>query len=242
MEWRIHHRAETDSTNSDARRGRPGDVYVADFQRAGRCRLDHRWVSPRGANLLMSAVLPAGGGEAAEVATFPLAAGLAVCRAVASFAAVLRGRTPMLKWPNDVLLDDRKIAGILCERHDDSVIAGIGVNVKPQTFSDEIAPRADFLGDVDVAAVRDAVLRELDAVHAKWLAHGFASIHPELAAFDRLRGRQVSVRQADDDAGPVVGLCEGIAADGALILGGSRIYAGEAHVEGIGVSAGGFLV
>ena len=67
--WRITHVEETESTNLLARSGRPGDVFTAGFQTAGRGRLDHRWLAERGQNLMMSAVIDVSGLEAEHAAT-----------------------------------------------------------------------------------------------------------------------------------------------------------------------------
>lgn len=231
----IHRLEETESTNLDARAGSPGDVYVAEFQRAGRGRLDHVWHSVRGENLTFSAVLSACGRDAAEVATLPLVVGLATVRAVRSVLKRDCGDI-LLKWPNDVLVAGRKLAGILCELNGANVIAGIGLNVNQTVFPGEIAERATSLAVLsgrkfDRDAVLDAMLAELDAAHARWAEGGFAALYPELTAVDALKGRMVSVRQTDSDPVPVSGICGGIMPDGTLSVGGRAIYAGEAHVE-----------
>lgn len=229
--WTIHHRAETRSTNLDAREGRPGDVFTADFQTAGRGRLDHRWHSARGENLAMSVVLPVAGLGPGLVATLPLAIGLAVVRAVRSLAA---GSSPALKWPNDVFVGGRKLAGILCERTGDRVIAGIGVNVRESEFPDAIAARATSLAKLGcragVETVRDATLGSLSEVFGRWRTDGFGALLSEIRSVDLLRGRWVSVRRTDDDSTPLTGLCDGISADGSLVVAGRSAYAGEAHV------------
>ena len=230
MDWRIFHRERTASTNLDAREGRHGDVFTAGWQSAGRGRLDHKWLSPPGANLLMSAVLDVAALSPEEAATFPLAAGLAVANALAPFAAP--SAQPMLKWPNDVLLGGRKVAGMLCERHGGNVIAGIGVNVAEQEFPPEIASRACSLGGAaTVEGVRDAVLASLAAVYGRWLRDGFASVLPEIGRIDFLKGRRVRVVQVDGERPGICGICRGIAADGSLDVDGVRVYAGEVHVE-----------
>ena len=223
---RIFRKETTVSTNLDAREGESGDVFVAEFQSAGRGRLDHTWLSAKGENLTFSVVLAGAGRPPSEIATLPLVVGLAVVKALASLAPL------SLKWPNDVLCDGRKLAGILCERHGDNVIAGIGLNVNQTEFPPEIAWRATSLAVLcgrrfDREAVLADVLKSLDAMHARWLADGFASLHGELAAVDCLKGRTISVRQVDDDAAPIAGLCGGITDDGSLMVGGRRIYAGE---------------
>ena len=240
IDWRIHHKAETASTNLDAREGVHGDVFTADYQTAGRGRLDHKWLSPKGANLMMSVVLSAEGLEPDQVATLPLVVGLAAAKALRNLTRHCSTSTSdfdyFLKWPNDVLVNGKKIAGILCERHGDNVIAGIGVNVGQTEFDTEIADRATSLAlnghDArSTESVRDAILCELDRLYALWRAGGFAAVYPEIAAVDLLRGRMVSVRQADDDSSPVTGVSNGIMSDGSLDVGGTMVYAGEAHVE-----------
>ena len=226
--WRITHVEETESTNLLARSGRPGDVFTADYQTAGRGRLDHRWLAAREQNLMMSAVIDVAGVAAEHAATLPLAVGFAVVEAL---HGVVHGL--MLKWPNDVLSDGRKLAGILCERHGDAAIAGIGVNVRQREFPSEIAGRATSLAilgsDVSVAKVRDAVLGSLSQVLSAWHS-GFSAIYPRIRAIDYLAGREVAIRQLDDAAPSASGVCGGIQWDGSLLVGGEPVWAGEAHV------------
>lgn len=232
--WRIVWKNETGSTNADARAGSSGDVHVADFQTAGRGRLDHRWLAPAGVNLMFSAVLDVAGHEPSEIATLPLVAGLAVVRTLQPLLEKSCAKLT-LKWPNDVLADGRKLAGILCELCDDRVVAGVGINVNQTSFAPEIADRATSLalltGNVfERHEVLDKMLAELGRLHARWSETGFAAIHPELAAIDHLSGQMVSILQTDTDPTPVTGLCGGIQQDGTLLVGATRIYAGEAHV------------
>ncbi len=238
MEWRIHHASVTASTNQDARSGRPGDVYTADYQTAGRGRLDHKWLSAPGENLMMSAVLSVEGVSADRAATLPLVVGLAVAEALESFLPEGAGSPRMkLKWPNDVLVDGRKICGILCERHGDVVVAGVGVNVNQRRFAPEIAERATSLsiltgapGRLSPDDVRDGILRSLSGRHGIWRERGLQALMDALSSRDFLKGRRVCVRQTDEDALPASGLCGGISCDGSLLVGESRIWAGEAHV------------
>lgn len=232
--WRLHHRAETVSTNLDARAGRPGEVFTADYQTAGRGRLDHKWLSPPNKNLLMSVVLSVADQTPDEVATLPLVAGLAVSRAL---SGILRGLSPAIKWPNDILVGGKKIAGILCERVDDRVIVGIGVNVEKGDWPPEIAKTATCIEVCGAcpqkAVVKWAILNELGRLVETWQKDGFATIYPEFAAMDLLKGKLVAVRQTDGDLSPVRGRSNGIQMDGSLDVGGTKIYAGEAHVEEI---------
>jgi BirA family transcriptional regulator, biotin operon repressor / biotin---[acetyl-CoA-carboxylase] ligase len=130
--WDVRHVAETTSTNTDlldavsAGAAGPRTVLAADHQTAGRGRLDRRWDAPAGANLLVSIALPSGSDvPSATTHRVGLAALRASRRIVGSSAAL------GLKWPNDLLLDGRKLAGILAQRSPtrDVVVVGLGLNV-----------------------------------------------------------------------------------------------------------------
>ncbi len=133
-EWEIRRFAEIDSTNTylrrEARHGAPeGLVAVADHQTAGRGRLDRRWESPPGANLLASVLLR----PACDAGDVHLASA-AVALAAADACAEVAGVEPALKWPNDLLVGEAKLAGVLAEAEFDgprlaAVVVGIGLNV-----------------------------------------------------------------------------------------------------------------
>jgi len=222
---------ETDSTNRvAAESGHPWQVFTAEHQTAGRGRIGHRWLAPPGVNLAMSVVLPVGDLPLETVVTLPLVVGHSVLMAIAG----LRGVKPMLKWPNDILIDGLKVCGILCERHGDNVIAGIGINVFEREFPAEIAATATWLAKyckvMTVSEVRDAVLKHLGQDFDRVKSGGFAAIYPELEEVDCLRGRELAVLQTDTDTVPIRGVCGGIAPDGSLDVGGHLVYAGEAHI------------
>ncbi len=140
------------STNDEAARlARAGAVHgtivVADTQTGGRGRMGRAWTSPPGGNLYLSCVLrpPL---ALPQTPALALAIGIAVCDAVRSV-----GAPAQLKWPNDVLLGDRKVAGILLEAQSqgprlESLIAGIGVNL-----SAEVAPELETIATTVAAAV-----------------------------------------------------------------------------------------
>jgi len=129
--WTVRHVAETGSTNADLLAdldaGLVGDrnVLVTDHQTAGRGRLDRRWDAPSGTNLLVSIAL-------APVPSVPVEATHRV--GLAALSAVREARPDAqvtLKWPNDLLLDHCKLAGILAQRSPtrDAVVVGLGLNV-----------------------------------------------------------------------------------------------------------------
>ena len=231
MKFNHHHFDCTESTNLLAASGEPGDVFVAAEQTAGRGRLDHKWHSRPGENLLMSVVLDVAGISPAEVATFPLLAGLAVVKSLSSFFILHSSFFISLKWPNDVYIDSRKVCGILCERHGDRIVVGIGLNVRQREFPEELKEKATSLMlsgiDVSVEDVMNKVLASLTEVYDAWRRGGFAALYREFAEIDFLKGRAVTVMRTDDDAFPVRGICGGIASDGSLLVGSELIYAGE---------------
>ncbi len=124
----------TGSTNADlaerARRGAPaGSVLVTDFQDAGRGRQGRTWVAPRGSGVALSVLLRPTGVAPSRWTWLPLLAGLAVVEGVRRAADV----PAVLKWPNDVLVDERKLCGILAERVETpsgpACVVGMGLNV-----------------------------------------------------------------------------------------------------------------
>nr|MDT0664889.1 biotin--[acetyl-CoA-carboxylase] ligase [Micromonospora sp. DSM 115978] len=143
--WQVQVVAETGSTNSDlaaaARSGAPaGSVLVAEQQTAGRGRLDRRWVAPPGTGLTFSVLLrpdvPAG-----SLSWLPMVVGAALVEPLRTQF----GLAAVLKWPNDVLVEERKLAGVLVEvvpapGQRSAVVVGIGLNVA--AGRDELPPGA----------------------------------------------------------------------------------------------------
>lgn len=157
--WTVEHVAVTGSTNTDlldTAFDRPDrSVLATGHQTAGRGRLDRRWDAPPDANLLVSIlshVVPEHPGELTRRMA------LAACDAVAEVAGVAAS----LKWPNDILVGDAKLAGILAQRHASGpVVVGMGLNVR---WAPEGAAR---LGDgVEPADVLDALLSAYDRLPA----------------------------------------------------------------------------
>jgi BirA family biotin operon repressor/biotin-[acetyl-CoA-carboxylase] ligase len=225
----LHVLDETDSTNDEAKRGaRAGDphgaTWVAESQRTGRGRQGRSWVSPRGENLLFS-VLVRVSCPPARLPPLALVAGLAVRDAVARAAP---GRDVRIKWPNDVVVDKKKVAGILVEaslrgRQVEAVIVGIGVNVHTRAFPEEIAARATSISllrdgldgprqpTLDRAEILADILSGLDRDLMHCAARGLGLVHARLEAADVLRGTHVRGEQGD-------GIAEGIDVEGRLLV------------------------
>jgi BirA family biotin operon repressor/biotin-[acetyl-CoA-carboxylase] ligase len=156
----VRHVAETGSTNADliaaAADGAPDrSVLVADYQTAGRGRLDRRWEAPAGTNLLVSLLFREVPSNPSELTQ---RVGLATVAAVASTAGVEAG----LKWPNDVVVGERKLGGILAQRASDgAVVVGLGLNVR--WSPDEAVDLGEVHDPLDVLA---ALLVHFDGLPA----------------------------------------------------------------------------
>lgn len=209
------------STNDTARllaeRGAPGGtVVLAEEQTEGRGRRGRHWVSPFGKSLLLSIVLRPD--SAPCMGAIPLRVGIAIIRAVSASTGI----GSVIKWPNDILLGGRKLAGVLCEGtvvagRPPCVVAGIGINVSqhPGEWPQELegvatslsiatgraCPRSEVVGPL----VRQVLA--LAGCHAGPLE---PELLQEFSRYDALFGRRVSV---DDQP---IGTAEGIEADGAL--------------------------
>lgn len=217
---RLHLRA-TGSTNDRARAlaqsGAPhGTVVTAGEQSSGRGRQGRTWSAPAGSALLMSLVVRG------EHHLLPLRAAVAVARTCGDAAAI--------KWPNDVLLGDRKVAGILVEGRPQEgwAVVGIGLNValRIADLPPELHDTAGTLGlsAADVEPVLATLLREL----ASALALNRADLLGAYRARDALTGRRVAWNGG-------AGVAAGIDGDGRLLVDGddgvrSALDAGEVHL------------
>jgi BirA family transcriptional regulator, biotin operon repressor / biotin---[acetyl-CoA-carboxylase] ligase len=233
--WRVLHEPSVSSTNDlareAARRGWPDrSIFVADYQTEGRGRHGRSWTAPPRSGLLMSVLLR--GGDAPPQAYTTLAS-VALCEAIERLTAL----EPAVKWPNDVMLSDRKVAGILAEATDGAertVVIGIGANVSldEETLAD--LPNATSLSAetgwlVHRGDLLALIVEQLDT----WLKQPGPRLARALrpAWEQRLwrRRQTVRVREVDEE---IEGIVLGADADGALRLelaDGSerRVIAGE---------------
>jgi len=197
---------ETASTNADVRAaadaGEPeGLVVIAERQTGGRGRLDRQWESPARAGVLMS-LLVRPTIPSSRLPLIPLLTGVAVAEAVRSVAEL----PAMVKWPNDVLVDGRKLGGILVERTSDgAVVVGVGVNVSTRT--DELP--VDTATSVQIAggeSDRESLVKEiLRAFERRYVAFIEATGTPDslLPAYREVCetiGREVAVQLPDGES------------------------------------------
>lgn len=229
----IEHHARIGSTQDRARALAEGGygavVVVADEQTAGHGRHGRTWVAPAGTALLASWVyrpLPA------DAALFALLASVAVARALAALGVP----DAHLRWPNDVLLEAKKVAGSLADAvtgpAGGAMVLGIGVNVR-QSERDlgELAATATSLSleghDVDRLALLARLTAQLDRI-ASGIEERRSALH-EWRERSAMLGREVEVRSSVGTA--IRGLARELAEDGALVLetasGPRRILAGE---------------
>lgn len=219
---------ETSSTNADAFRlaeggAEEGTVVIADAQSGGKGRRGRVWESPAGVNLYCSVVLrPAIMPHEAPQLTFLSA--VAVARAIEGTTAL----KPEIKWPNDVLIKGRKVAGLLNEMSAETdginfVILGIGVNLNmtaAQFPRDVRTPATSLLLEqgrpVNRVQFAVAMLGELDRLYADFLRHGFGPVRDEWQQRCNANGREVVV--SDGGVDTVRGMFHGIDGDGALLV------------------------
>ncbi len=228
LTWQVTRVEVTGSTNTDlvdsARAGAPfGSVLVADHQREGRGRLGRRWEAPPGSSLLVSILLPPELGRG-----HPQRLTQAVALAAAAACDDIAGVHPALKWPNDLLVGDRKLAGILAESvvaggRVDAVVVGLGVNVNwPPEPPTELAGLMTALNheagrDIDRFRLLDALLARLGATDWSGLA---ARYRADLSTL----GRKV---RADLGAVQIVGTAVDVTDEGELVVDGDD---GRRHV------------
>ena len=217
---RVHFRI-TDSTNERARElassGAPhGTLVTADEQSAGRGRQGRTWTAAPRSALLMSVVLR----DLRE--TLPLVAAVAICEALPLDCAI--------KWPNDIWVKERKLAGILVEARPQEgwAVLGIGLNVRTTEFPEELRETATSLVLEGVDLTAEAVLERVLAALSDWLPRSTADVLEAWRARDALLGRPV--RWANGS-----GVGRGVDEAGALLVdtadGRVALQAGEVHLE-----------
>jgi BirA family transcriptional regulator, biotin operon repressor / biotin---[acetyl-CoA-carboxylase] ligase len=225
----------TESTQAEARllpqRGfPPGSLVAAEEQSSGRGRLPGRvWESEKGKNLLFTIYLAP---ETAALPGLPIRIGRALCDSVEAFARGLDPASrlrPMLKWPNDLMIGDRKAAGILCEAGRPGVFAGIGLNCCQAEFPPELADRATSLelelghrGPEDRWKILELFLSALPSSLAdpRWRQAAESLLWKRGREASFLPGRPAAAGAAEAWAGEALlrGRVEGIDEEGSLLF------------------------
>jgi BirA family biotin operon repressor/biotin-[acetyl-CoA-carboxylase] ligase len=215
----VHRFATVDSTMTKASEfaiqgAQAGTVVLADQQTAGQGRMGRSWHSEPGSGLYMTVILrPKLCPDSLPLVTLSL--GLATAEAITATAGIACD----LRWPNDVLIGDRKCAGILAQLQDGVLLAGIGINVNHTAFPDDIAAIATSLRQATAREnsredLMHAVLDRIDEQLETLMHDGKESV---LRAFTEassyVRGRRVVVDQGDES---VIGTTDGLNSQGFL--------------------------
>jgi BirA family transcriptional regulator, biotin operon repressor / biotin---[acetyl-CoA-carboxylase] ligase len=197
-----------------------GTIVGADEQTAGFGRHGHSWFSPKGAGLYVSIVLRVPM-EAPSLPVVMLALGLATRDAIAQTTTL----APDLRWPNDVLVNDRKCAGILAQIEEDAIIAGIGVNVSQTGFPEGLATPATSLLLEGARVAREdllaALATEVDRCCRVLVEDGTAAVIRAFeAASSYARDRRVRIEhpQSPPSSGLIEGVTRGLDPSGFLMV------------------------
>jgi BirA family biotin operon repressor/biotin-[acetyl-CoA-carboxylase] ligase len=218
-------RAETPSTNDLAWEALAGGVpdgtaVVADAQPAGRGREGRVWHLAPGKGLALSLVLHQDC-DRGQGGTLPLVAGLALARALERL-----GLIATLKWPNDLMVGARKLAGVLCESRrlpsgSDAAVIGVGVNVTQQQddFPPALHGLATSLAMEGCRTTRETVASGfLNALEPLWVEHQEGGRAAVLEAWRRRAGYWGRVVTVRTPAGPVSGIARDLSPEGGLVL------------------------
>jgi BirA family biotin operon repressor/biotin-[acetyl-CoA-carboxylase] ligase len=203
-----------------------GAVAAAGHQTAGRGRLGRRWEAPPGTAITASVLLrpPAG----APVQQLSLVAGLAVAETVEAALDL----SAQIKWPNDVMVDRRKVAGVLAEARDGIVVLGIGLNVnqtRDELPGDARVPAASLRTidgvERDRAELLADLLARLERAYDAWAEGGLDAVFDGIGSRDFLRGRRIAVDG-------LAGVGGGLDRQGRLLVGDRPVESGEVELVG----------
>jgi BirA family transcriptional regulator, biotin operon repressor / biotin---[acetyl-CoA-carboxylase] ligase len=225
----IYYEEEVDSTQKIAHKlayegAAEGTLVVAELQKAGRGRMDRAWYSPKGTGIWMSLILrPSIPPQKAPQLT--LLAAVAVTQGIQEVTGIV----PDIKWPNDILVNGKKVVGILTELQAEpdqihSVIIGIGINVNHdvEEFPEEIQHIATSLAAVkgekiNRAELIQAILLKLETLYRQYLQHGFFPIKLLWEGYAVSIGKEITARTLN---GSIRGKALGITDEGVLMLEG----------------------
>jgi BirA family biotin operon repressor/biotin-[acetyl-CoA-carboxylase] ligase len=214
-----------------------GTIVLAEEQSAGRGRFARTWFSEKNRNLTFSILLkPESLND--KLSLLSLLAGVAVVKSINSAT----GLTATCKWPNDVLLQGKKVCGILSELVKDTdgrtcVIVGIGINVNQTEFPEELQGTATSLSlqtrrTIDRLHLLSVLLEELKNGYEQFQSGEYSAIIQDWKKHCAMLGQQISVQQNDST---LTGIASDIAEDGALLIqsrnGLIKVYAGDVTIQ-----------
>lgn len=204
MNWTIHSFSVLKSTNTTALSYPVGSVIIANEQTNGKGRNGRVWQSLSG-NLFLSAVLPA----------FDTQTPLLSFVAAVSLAEALNDYPVRIKWPNDILLNGAKIAGILLERHEEKVIAGFGVNTSSAPTQALLYKTASLNNTISNNALTQKLLNALSENLEVFKTQGFNPIYQKWLEKAAGIGTQITVRLPNES---LSGIFESLTPQGAISL------------------------
>lgn len=227
---KLYYLEEVDSTNDYAKRIAPtapdGAVVLAEMQTDGKGRQNRKWYSPKGGLYLSVITNPE------NASLMPILAGVAICETFNNYHILLG-----LKWPNDVMLNEKKVAGVLIEFIDTRLILGIGINLNITSFPEEIRDRATSIfletkKKFDKMSIYRTLCLELNQYYTMLNDKKDSTILQKWRNYSVIFGRNVLVELPDRK---ITGRAIDIANDGSLILmlpegKVERIFAGECQV------------
>ena len=227
IRWNVFYYPELDSTQNKAAelfrsQGRYGIFVVTDYQSGGRGREERKWIAPPGKALLFSFVLHAGH-VPSHLPLLTITTVLGVCRAIRSRLDL----KPEVKWPNDVLLDGKKVCGILTEvvtsgKGDEAVVVGIGLNVNQASpdFPGELAHTATSLSiekreGIDRLSLLKQIMSSFDNHYFLYQRGEHHEIVRRWKSYSSILGRHVCVRTGDQE---IKGTVVDLENSGAIVL------------------------
>lgn len=204
MKWEIKQFNSLISTNTTARDYPVGSIVMAETQTGGRGRYGRVWQSPKG-NLYVSFVFES---NPKRDKYLSFLTGLALAESLPEFNV-------RLKWPNDVLLDGKKVAGILLETYGNKIIVGIGVNLVNNPEKNMLYPTANLGGRLSPIALVKRLMIQYDALFDVFEKKGFKKIRDRWIDLATGIGDTISVHLPTEE---LIGIFKGISDEGALLL------------------------
>lgn len=205
--WWVTRVSETGSTNTDLVKmagegAKHHSVLMADFQTAGKGRLDRTWVAEPGANLLVSLLFRTDETRERPLHQFTQMVGMSAARA----CTLRTGISPDMKWPNDLLINNKKVSGILAQGGSNFVVVGIGVNVNwappdaislasaaPDQPTTPVELLQSMLGEID--QLEQLSPGQMHEVYSSQLATLGQQVRVEMAEGHTIEGRAIDVRE-----------------------------------------------